>query len=86
MAAEVIYQAQGGDLNSASWCVERQPYGCTDPMVVSFRKWNRDRSLLNQSARWTGSGWDRTRWFPKPPAVSGAVIELVESHMRKAQP
>jgi hypothetical protein len=66
-------------------CIERQPGMVTDPMVVSFRKWNGRRSLLNQSARWTGNGWDPNRWIPKPPIIPAQVLALVERRMREVQ-
>lgn len=68
---------------TSNWCVEQQPEGITDPMVVRFRKWNGQRSLLRQSARWTGDGWDATRWIPKPPVVPQGLLNLVEQHMRQ---
>jgi hypothetical protein len=63
--------------------IERQPGYVTDPMVVSFRKWNGRRSLLNQTARWTGTGWDPKRWTPKPPIIPAHVLDLVERRMRQ---
>jgi hypothetical protein len=63
--------------------ITRQPGMTIDPMVVSFRKWNNRRTLLNQTARWTGNGWDPNRWIPKPPIIPAHVLELVERRMRE---
>lgn len=78
--SEVIYQSPTGV--TPRWCIERQPAPITDPMVVEFRKWNRSRSLLNQNARWTATGWDPKRWTPKMPVVPIAIMNLVERHMQ----
>ena len=61
--------------------ITRQPGIVIDSMVVSFRKWNGRRTLLSQNARWTGNGWDPTRWVPKPPIIPAHVIALVERRM-----
>ena len=84
MAAETIYSHRR--IDGVCWCIERQPEGVTDPMVVSFRKWNGSRSLLNRSARWTGTGWDPTRWHPRPPTVPAFLIDKIERHMKGLNP
>jgi hypothetical protein len=63
------------------WTVERQPGYVTDPMVVRFLKHNGKRKLLEQTARWTGAGWDPKRWTPRLPTVPQWLIEKVEDHM-----
>lgn len=73
--AEVICQ-------NAEWLVERQPGSVTDPMVVRFVKQGRIRKLLDQNARWTPTGWDESRWIPRPPIVPAALIAQVAAHMR----
>lgn len=83
MAYDVIFQSNA--MTPVKWCVERQPAGITDPMVVRFRKWNGSRSLLNQNARWTGDGWDARRWVPKVPTVPRAILQHVEQHMRSVE-
>lgn len=69
--------------NGTFWCIKQKPAGVTDPMVVIFRCWNGMLLLLNRSARWTGDGWDTTRWTPKPPIVPQGILDLVEQHMRQ---
>jgi hypothetical protein len=83
MAAETIYS--NTDFTGTSWCIERQPEGVTDPLVVSFRKWNRRRSMLNQNAKWSPDGWDRSRWVPSPPAVPQLIVDLVNQRMKESQ-
>ena len=73
--AEVIF-------NDARFRVERQPGSVTDPMVVGFVKYGTTRKLLDQNARWIGSGWDPQRWAPRVPIVPQAILEHVEAHMR----
>lgn len=82
--AHVIYRFSHP--HGASWCIEQWPAGVTDSMVVSFRRWNQTRSLLNRAARWTGAGWDSTRWVPKPPAVPFTILGKVEDYMRGLDP
>lgn len=83
--ADTLYKSPytGAEQTQAVLCIERQPGTVTDPMVVSFRKWNRSRSLLNQTARWTGDGWDPKRWVPKPPIIPAQVLALVERKMQE---
>lgn len=75
MSAQVIFD---GAIGGCQWCIERQPEGVTDPAVVSFRKWNRKRSLLNRSARVViingRADFDTSRWFPKTPTVPDWLI------------
>ena len=65
------------------WTVERQPGFTTDPMVVRFLKHNGSRKLLDQTARWTGDGWDPKRWAPAHPQVPKTLLDIVERHMRR---
>jgi len=67
---------------SPRWTITRQPAGTTDPMLVHWRKRNNIRTLLNQTARWTGDGWDPSRWVPRFPIVPQDLLDLVEQHMR----
>ena len=68
--------------NGASWCIQLQPNGITTHGVVSFRRWNRLRSLLNRNARWTGDGWDSAYWIPRPPAVPQWLLNDVEQQLK----
>ena len=74
--AEVIF-------NDARFRIERQPGSVTDPMVVQFVKYGTTRKLLDQNARWIGSGWDPQRWVPRVPIVPQTILDLVEAHMRE---
>jgi hypothetical protein len=61
MATEIIYPNERLPLflvDYPYWQVERQPEGVTDPRVVRFRKVGKNRTLLDQNARWTPLGWD----------------------------
>jgi hypothetical protein len=69
-------------IQDARWRIERQPGRVTDPMVVQFVKYSAVRKLLDQSARWTGSGWDPQRWVPRVPIVPQTIIDHIEAHMR----
>ena len=77
--AEVIF-------HDARFRIERQPGSVTDPMVVRFVKHSAVRKLLDQTARWGGNGWDPQRWVPRVPIVPQTILDLVEAHMRGAQP
>ena len=81
--AELIYRTEPGPFQAEypAWRVERQPDGCTDPMVVRFRKVGKNGTLLDQNARWTPQCWDSKRWLPAPPRVPKWLIEKVEAHM-----
>ena len=68
-----------------AWHVERQPGMVTDPWVVHFRKQGKVRTLLDQSARWTPTGWDPKRWVPRSPTVPKWLIERVEAHMLQVE-
>lgn len=63
------------------WSVIRQPEGVTDPMVVRFRKVGKNRTLLDQCARWTPLGWDKARWVPAPTKVPKWLCKKVLEHM-----
>lgn len=80
---EVIFEHQPGPLiaDYPHWNVVRQPEGCTDPMVVRFLKFGKNGKLLDQTARWTPTGWDTWRWAPAPPRVPKWLIERVVTHM-----
>lgn len=69
-------------LQNDQWQIERQPGGVTDPMVVRFVKEGRFRRLLDQTARWTPTGWDPHRWMPQPPIVPAAIVAQVAGYMR----
>jgi hypothetical protein len=71
-------------LNDETWLVERQPGAVTDPMVVRFRKSSRIRTLLDQNARWTPTGWDVKRWVPQSPIVPAWLLIVVDTHMKEA--
>jgi hypothetical protein len=77
MATEIIYRT-----DEPEWQVERQPAGVTDPMVVRFRKVGKNRTLLDQNARWTPLGWDCKRWVPSSPKVPQWLLEKVVLHMQ----
>ena len=80
--SETLYFSGNTDAERGTYLlITRQPGMVIDSMVVSFRKWNGPRTLLNQTARWTGTGWDLTRWVPKPPIIPAHVIALVERRM-----
>ena len=51
-------------------------------MVVQFVKYSAVRKLLDQNARWTGSGWDPQRWVPRVPIVPREILDRIEAHMR----
>ena len=55
-------------------------------MVVRFLKHNSSRKLLDQTARWTGDGWDPNRWVPAHPQVPRTLLGIVERYMRGVQP
>lgn len=76
--AELIYMAD-------RWRIERQPGSITDPMVVGFVKGSAVRKLLDQTARWTPTGWDPKRWVPKSPTVPQWLIQKVEDYMRQTE-
>lgn len=82
LRGRVVLEPSAGSGNLVKEC---QPTPVTDPMVVSFRKWNGKRSLLNQCARWTGDGWDPKRWVPNPPVIPVVVLQSVERQMREVE-
>ena len=72
--ADVIYKAD-------RWRIER-PLPATLPDLVRFVKHSTVRKLLDQTARWTGDGWDPQRWVPRVPIVPQTILDLVEQRMR----
>ena len=52
------------------------------PDLIRFVKLSGSRKLLDQISRWTGSGWDQSRYVPKPPMVPVRVLERVEAVLR----
>lgn len=77
--AEVIYTAD-------RWRIERDPIMAARPGLVRFTKRSAVRKLLDQTARWTGDGWDPQRWVPRVPIVPQAILDHIEAHMRGLQP
>ena len=73
--ADVIYMAD-------RWRIEQDPTMATRPDLVRFVKHSTVRKLLDQTARWTGDGWDPQRWVPRVPIVPQTILDLVEQRMR----
>lgn len=73
--ADVIFTAD-------RWLIERDPTMAARPDLVRFIKRSPMRKLLDQTARWTGDGWDPQRWVPRVPIVPQTILDLVEAHMR----
>jgi hypothetical protein len=65
------------------WYVDR-PYPSL-PSLVRFIKRSQHRTLLDQTARWDGNGWDASRWVPRHPQVPHSLLTLVEAHMREVE-
>ena len=65
------------------WTVYR-PYPAL-PSLVRFIKRSQHRTLLDQTARWDGNGWDASRWVPRHPQVPHSLLTLVEAHMREVE-
>ena len=89
MATEIIYRTDEPEWQverQPEWQVERQPAGVTDPRVVRFRKVGKNRTLLDQNARWTPLGWDCKRWVPSSPKVPQWLLEKVVLHMQLLVP
>jgi hypothetical protein len=79
MASRVIYKV--GD-----WTITQDPTMAGRPDLVRFHRSNGRRKLLDQIASWDGTGWDATRWTPKPPTVTAALLRHVEAMLRQVQP
>jgi hypothetical protein len=73
--AELIYKTE-------RWLIEQDPTMAARPDLVRFVKRSAMRKLLDQTARWTGDGWDPQRWVPRVPIVPQDVLQLVEQRMR----
>jgi hypothetical protein len=69
---------------SRGWLIVTQ-----DPMdtgaddLIRFYRSNTQRKLLDRTARWTGSGWDQSRWAPAHPPVPLAALQQVEMQLRQ---
>ena len=72
---QVIYKAD-------RWLIIQDPTDYGHLELVRFVKHSAVRKLLDQTARWTPTGWDQTRWAPRVPIVPKTILDLVEAHMR----
>ena len=69
---------------SRGWLIVTQ-----DPMdtgaddLIRFYRSNTQRKLLDRTARWTGSGWDQSRWVPAHPVVPLVALQQVERTLRQ---
>lgn len=68
------------------WEVIQDPTIAARPDLVRFVKHSAKRKLLDQIARWNGTGWDPSRWVPAHPQVPRTLLGIVERHMRGVQP
>ena len=64
------------------WEVTQDPTMAGRPDLVRFVKRSAQRKLLDQIARWDGTGWDPARWVPAHPRVPRTLLGIVERHMR----
>jgi hypothetical protein len=77
--SQLIYKA-------GPWLIEQDPTMAARPDLVRFvKRGPSGRKTLDQIAQWTGTGWDRSRWIPRPPMVSRPILDLVERHMQGVQ-
>lgn len=79
--SEVLHQSRDGE--TPRWLITRAPFATCDPWLVLFQKWGRVSKALDQCARWTGNGWDTSRWVPKAPQVPAQLLLQIETRMRK---
>lgn len=80
--AEIIHRDDHPYDLGPRWVVIQDPTMAGRPDLVRFLKCNATRKLLDQTARWTGAGWDGRRWVPRIPRVPKTLLLLVECHMR----
>jgi len=68
------------------WQIERDPT-CTgrSDLVRFVKRGPSGRKMLDQIAQWTGTGWDPSRWVPRPPMVPQGILDLVERHMPEVE-
>lgn len=83
----VLHRDNHDWLQGPRWSVTQSSEGLDSacPDLIRFVKLSGSRKLLDQVARWTGSGWDQSRYVPEPPAVPLRVLERVEAVLRGAE-
>jgi len=80
---KTLHQDNHDWLQGPRWRVTTDPTMADHrPDLIRFVKLSGSRKLLDQIARWTGSGWDQSRYVPKPPMVPVRVLERVEAVLR----
>lgn len=79
---KTLHQDNHDWLQGPRWRVTQDPTMAARPDLIRFVKLSGSRKLLDQIARWTGSGWDQSRYVPEPPAVPVRVLERVEAVLR----
>lgn len=68
------------------WLIEQDPTMAARSDLVRFvKRGPSGRKMLDQIAQWTGTGWDPSRWVPRPPMVNQAIVNMVERRMREVQ-
>lgn len=75
-----IYESAQGQ--QPRWVISL--YNDRDPSLIRFVKYGRSSKLLDQVARWTGSGWDPSRYVPNAK-VPREIMRLVVGALRRQE-